>query len=180
MPLSSHGLHPFPFIVGCSRSGKSLLKAMLDAHPEMAVAVETHFVAGVARNRRRYEGSDRFRTEIFLRDLVAGSALSELGLDQDEVRAAAASGRMADCPSAVRELFAIHARRWGKTRFGNRTAIHVLSMPWISSARGSIHPPGQGRPGHGPGPDRRQVRTEHRARGSPAVAAADPPGSERR
>ncbi|MFL5904355.1 MAG: sulfotransferase [Solirubrobacteraceae bacterium] len=34
----------FPFVVGCSRSGTTLLRALLDAHPLVAVPPESHFV----------------------------------------------------------------------------------------------------------------------------------------
>jgi hypothetical protein len=40
------------FIVGCERSGTTLLQRMLDSHPELAVAYETHFLAKVVRGLR--------------------------------------------------------------------------------------------------------------------------------
>jgi hypothetical protein len=38
---------PFPIVVGCIRSGTTLLRAMLDAHPEMAVPPESSFIAAL-------------------------------------------------------------------------------------------------------------------------------------
>src|SRR5215210_1328508 len=38
---------PAPFICGATRSGTTLLRLMLDAHPEMAIPSETHFVPDV-------------------------------------------------------------------------------------------------------------------------------------
>ena len=35
---------PAPFVVGVGRSGTTLLRLMLDAHPELAIPPETHFV----------------------------------------------------------------------------------------------------------------------------------------
>src|SRR5918993_4574978 len=35
---------PAPFIVGVNRSGTTLLRMMLDSHPELAIPPETHFV----------------------------------------------------------------------------------------------------------------------------------------
>src|SRR3954454_5856583 len=46
----------FPFVVGCSRSGTTLLRAMLDAHPQLAIPPESHFVVahdGVPGRRLR-------------------------------------------------------------------------------------------------------------------------------
>ena len=38
------GRPPAPFVVGVGRSGTTLLRLMLDAHPELAIPPETHFV----------------------------------------------------------------------------------------------------------------------------------------
>jgi len=35
---------PAPFVVGLTRSGTTLLRMMLDAHPLLAIPPETHFV----------------------------------------------------------------------------------------------------------------------------------------
>src|SRR5207249_6019770 len=39
---------PFPVVVGCPRSGTSLLAVMLDSHSQLAVPPETSFLAIVA------------------------------------------------------------------------------------------------------------------------------------
>ena len=39
---------PAPFVVGVNRSGTTLLRMMLDAHPELAIPPETHFVPEVS------------------------------------------------------------------------------------------------------------------------------------
>ena len=41
-PLRAHRARPF--VVGVGRSGTTLLRMMLDAHPELAIPPETHFV----------------------------------------------------------------------------------------------------------------------------------------
>ena len=42
---------PLPVVVGCPRSGTSLLAVMLDSHPEVAVPPETSFIGAVAMSR---------------------------------------------------------------------------------------------------------------------------------
>ena len=37
-------MNPYVFFVGCSRSGTTLLRRIGDAHPELAVAPEQHWV----------------------------------------------------------------------------------------------------------------------------------------
>jgi len=36
--------NPFLFVVGCPRSGTTLLQRMLDSHPRLAVTNDTHFI----------------------------------------------------------------------------------------------------------------------------------------
>ena len=42
-------LLPSPFIVGMPRSGTTLLRLMLDAHPELAIPLETHFLRALVK-----------------------------------------------------------------------------------------------------------------------------------
>jgi hypothetical protein len=37
-------MNPFVFIVGCPRSGTTLLQRLLDCHPQVAVTPETHWI----------------------------------------------------------------------------------------------------------------------------------------
>ncbi len=39
------------FVVGCPRSGTTMLRLMLDSHPKIAVPPESHFVVGLCRHR---------------------------------------------------------------------------------------------------------------------------------
>ena len=51
-PLDPGGDVPFPFVVGESRSGTTLLRVMLDAHPSMAVPPESYFITELAWGSR--------------------------------------------------------------------------------------------------------------------------------
>src|SRR6266540_4211130 len=87
----------FPFVVGCSRSGTTLLRAMLDAHPLLAVPPESHFALepDVRRLRRALRREPWFALwEVEAPDLR--------GLDVAE---------------AVRALFAAYAAKHGKPRY---------------------------------------------------------------
>ena len=43
---------PAPFVVGVGRSGTTLLRLMLDAHPQLAIPAETHFVPQLIESAR--------------------------------------------------------------------------------------------------------------------------------
>ena len=48
---------PAPFVVGMNRSGTTLVRMMLDSHPELTIPPETHFVPDVIRACRRRSGT---------------------------------------------------------------------------------------------------------------------------
>jgi hypothetical protein len=105
--------HVFPFVVGCSRSGTTLLRAMLDSHPELAVPPESHFaLARSARSLRR-----ALRREPWF-------ALWEI---------AAPDVRRLDCADAVRALFAAYAATRRKPRYADKTPHYVSHLPRLAA-----------------------------------------------
>ena len=44
--------NPYVFIVGCPRSGTTLLQRMIDAHRQIAITRETHWIAKRFERRR--------------------------------------------------------------------------------------------------------------------------------
>ena len=75
---SSQGRPPFPFFVGCGRSGTTLLRAMFDSHSQMAVPPESWFVTAMARRRRRYVRADRLDHDRFLAENVGNGPAIDL------------------------------------------------------------------------------------------------------
>jgi hypothetical protein len=121
--LADVGLRPlpFPFMVGCGRSGTTLLRAMVDAHPAVAVPPESPFVVAVARE----EPFDRDR---FLDQLCASDRFALWELDRTTVDAELRRGRTANAPDAVRTLFATYAAARGKPRWADKTPGNVLHV----------------------------------------------------
>src|SRR5688572_25664520 len=63
---------PVPFVVGVNRSGTTLLRMMLDSHPELAVPPETHFVPALFKEiQKGRAGGERMTTEDVVAFLVA-------------------------------------------------------------------------------------------------------------
>jgi hypothetical protein len=104
---------PFPFVVGCSRSGTTLLRAMLDAHPALAVPPESHFALApsVGALRRALRREPWF-------------ALWEI--DAPDLRGL-------DCADAVRALFAAYAAAQGKPRYADKTPHYVSHLPLLAT-----------------------------------------------
>jgi hypothetical protein len=128
---------PFLFVVGCGRSGTTVLRTVLDAHPDLAVAHEGRFVAPLARRRARYERPDGFAVDAFVADMREDRAVrTNLGMDEADLRAALGgdgAAPVADYPDAVRRVFAHYAARQGKARYGDKMPGYVLRIPVLAA-----------------------------------------------
>jgi Sulfotransferase family len=124
--------HPFTFVVGCGRSGTTVLRTVLDAHPDLAVAHEGRFVAPLGLRRSRYERPEGFDTDQLVADLLADRAVrTNLELDEDDLRAALAPP-VPDFATATRRVFAHYAARQGKSRYGDKFPGYVLRMDLLA------------------------------------------------
>jgi hypothetical protein len=123
---------PFTFVVGCGRSGTTVLRTVLDAHPSLAVAHEGRFVAPLGLRRSRYERPEGFDTDRLMADLLADRAVrTNLELDEDDLRAALAAG-VRDFADATRRVFAHYAGKRGKARYGDKFPGYVLRMDLVA------------------------------------------------
>lgn len=111
----------FPFLTGCHRSGTTLLRVIFDAHPDMAVPSESQFWNAFARRRSRYEHADGIAVEALLDDLHAEERYRRWHLPRAEARAALSEPHVRTFPDAVRAIYALFARRAGKTRYADKT-----------------------------------------------------------
>lgn len=125
---------PFPFFVGCGRSGTTLVRSMFDSHPDMAVVYESFFVSRLLRHRRRYERSGAFDHDRFTAELAGHFAFRKLGLSADEVAGYLTQRLPATTADALRMVYAQHAERQGKHRYGDKTPLYVNVLPVLADA----------------------------------------------
>jgi hypothetical protein len=127
-PARPAGLDVFPFLVGSGRSGTTLLRAIFDSHPELAVPDEVSFIIRLARPHyaRRYGWPRRFEPEPLVDLLLGNASLRRWGLSEDEVRTAVLEPAATSFAEAVRRLYAAYAAGRGKSRYADKTPMHVL------------------------------------------------------
>jgi len=127
--------NPMLFVVGCPRSGTTLLQRMLDHHPKLAVANDTHFaVRALYKSAPRYIGHAIRGNEIPLDDALVDGLLDyhrfhRLGVDADEARAMAV-----DSPTYsgwIERLYTSFAVNRGKTYGAEKTPDYVRHMPLL-------------------------------------------------
>lgn len=124
---------PFPFIVGSNRSGTTLLRALLDSHPRLAVPPESYFVVSLARERERYEAGAGFDADRFASDLAGHRRFERWAVPEAELRQALDQAAPRTYPEAIRTVYALYAGRRGKPRFADKTPKYVSDIGQLAS-----------------------------------------------
>jgi hypothetical protein len=123
---------PFPVIVGVPRSGTTLLRLMLDAHPQLAIPPETGFLASADILAAR---ADRTRAARLLTSYPAQApAWTDFGLEAAPfLRAAEALPGDAGLAGVLRLFYAQYAGRQRKPRSGDKTPLYLGLMTTVAS-----------------------------------------------
>ncbi|MGP2442020.1 sulfotransferase family protein [Streptomyces sp. JW3] len=121
------------FLLGCPRSGTTLLQLMLHAHPRIALPPENRFVLPAYERRLRFGDLGRRANRTALAEWITGRAetrFHELGLDARTVAA-----RITDGPptlgSALATTLRAYAEQHGKSRWGDKRPAYALHVPEI-------------------------------------------------
>jgi len=119
---------PAPFIVGVPRSGTTLLRLMLDTHPELAIPPETYFVTNLIEAADGGAGPEQ------LADVLAGHRrFGDLGISEVELRRRLAAIERPTGGDAVRMAFGLYAEGRGKPRWGDKTPAYLNNMTEIAA-----------------------------------------------
>jgi hypothetical protein len=123
------GLEPTPFIVGVGRSGTTMLRLMLDAHPQLAIPPETHFVPDLIE---AIDGGANPEQAVEVMRSVR--QWGDLHIAPEEVLERFRALDRFEAGPALRAFYAIYAERQGKPRWGEKTPAYVRSMRQIERA----------------------------------------------
>lgn len=127
-----------PIVIGAPRSGTTLLRFMLDAHPAIAIPPETGFLAATA---------------LFDCDISSAAALHRLittfppdapawddhGVDADDLRRELEQLRPYDAGEGFRAFYRLYARRQDKPRYGDKTPMHTEHVALIERLLPEAH-----------------------------------------
>jgi hypothetical protein len=127
--LRDEGRAVAPFIVGVNRSGTTLLRLMLDAHPDLAIPPETHFLPELIR--RANHGNTRLR---IIRSLTAHPRWGDFGVDPKDLRKRTREIKPLSATAVARAFYELYAESQGKPRWGDKTPRYMRSMPRIARA----------------------------------------------
>lgn len=118
---------PAPFVVGASRSGTTLLRLMLDAHSELSLPPETHFIPAAAGAWSRSASAAQC-----LETITASERWPDLGLGSERFLELVERVPELTLSDLLRAIYSAYANERGKRRWGDKTPWYVLRMPLIA------------------------------------------------
>lgn len=116
---------PCFFVVGCPRSGTTLLQRILDHHPSLAVGYDTHFIPQSVRRFALDE--DPILTPELVARVKGHRRFSRLGLPEETVMEAASASKTFS--EFVSRLYGAFAAIHGKTLAGEKSPGYCRHIP---------------------------------------------------
>ena len=119
---------PFVFVVGCPRSGTTLLQRMLDNHPQLTIANDTHFITRAAKRVLRKDPQPLLTPELAA---AVGSyrRFYRMGLSEKDVEIAAEN--CLTYAAFVSRLYAQRGQKFQKDLSGEKTPDNCRNMPLL-------------------------------------------------
>jgi hypothetical protein len=128
-----------PIVIGAPRSGTTLLRFMLDAHPDLAIPPETGFLVPCAQQAS--QGTvlleDFFQT-------VTGYPPEAPGWDDFQIPAESFLARLNTIEpftvaDGIRAFYELYAARFGKSRWGDKTPLYCMHTQSIEALLPEAH-----------------------------------------
>ncbi len=118
---------PAPFVCGVTRSGTTLVRLMLDSHPDLAIPGETHWVPKLIKAAERGKQTP----DDFAEMIIDHKRWGDFHLDGEELRERIRAIKPANAADTIRAFYLLYAEREGKTRYGDKTPGYIKEMPRI-------------------------------------------------
>lgn len=124
-------MNPYLFIVGCPRSGTTLLRRMVDAHPLIAIpSSEQHWLAKWFERRRGVTHEGLVRPEL-MSELLSYEKFVRTGIAREDLERLIAADKPPTYSSFVRGVFDLYGEARGKPLAGDKTPGNVRFIPTL-------------------------------------------------
>jgi Sulfotransferase family len=122
--------NPFVFIVGSPRSGTTLLRRIVDAHPDVAITRETHWIT------KLLEGEDAVSTDApvtpeVLARLRAHPKFTRMEVDKAELDRLVSRETPVSYAELVTRIFDLYGEARGKRLVGDKVPDYVRNVPLL-------------------------------------------------
>jgi hypothetical protein len=122
---------PMPVIVGAPRSGTTLLRVMLDAHPELAIPPETGFLT----LGPKFRGTGDELRQQFFRGITnfphEASAWPDFQLSEESFWLTLSQIEPFTISEGYRAFYRMYAGRFDKPRWGDKTPLYCMDIKTI-------------------------------------------------
>jgi hypothetical protein len=119
--------NPYVFVVGCPRSGTTLLQRMVNAHPQIAITPETHWVPRLFKKRSGLTAEGLVTPEL-ISHLLELPKFTRLGIGREELLKLIGNGQPVSYPRFVTGVFDLYGKRQGKALVGDKTPGYVRTV----------------------------------------------------
>lgn len=119
--------NPYVFIVGCPRSGTTLLQRIVNAHSQIAITPESHWIPTLF-DKHKGLTPEGLVTPAIIPYLLAHPKFSDLGIERNEIEALLERVQSTPYSNFITQLFDLYGKTKGKALVGNKTPGFVRRL----------------------------------------------------
>lgn len=125
---ANNPISPYVFVVGCPRSGTTLLQRMLDNHPQLTIANDTHFICRPVKDILRRDPDPAMSPKL-LDGVLKYRSTHRMGLkDSDIKQAASDSDTYAEF---ISKMYTLRGSMQRKNFSGEKTPDYCRQIPTL-------------------------------------------------
>jgi hypothetical protein len=130
---------PMPIIVGAPRSGTTLLRFMLDSHPELAIPPETGFLHPACDLKRQGGETPEDVFQLLTSFPSDAPCWPDFDIEANRLRSELHRIQPFDVASGMRAFYRLYAERFNKRRFGDKTPSYCEHIERIGELLPEAH-----------------------------------------
>ena len=124
--------NPYVFIVGCPRSGTTLLQRLVNAHPDIAITPETHWIPRLYARAWALRSDGPVKRKL-IRRVLGHPKFARLKISPEEIGRLTGKGRPSSYENLVSRIFDLYGERQKKPLVGDKTPDYVRSIETLHS-----------------------------------------------
>jgi hypothetical protein len=121
-------MNPYVFIVGASRSGTTLLRRIVDAHPDIAITRETHWITKLLDRNNGISHDQPVGPELLGR-LATVEKFTRMDVDHAALERLLERTEPVFYAEFVSTVFDLYGKAQGKPLVGDKVPTYVLDIP---------------------------------------------------
>jgi hypothetical protein len=123
-------VNPYVFIVGCPRSGTTLLRRLVDTHSHIAIIHQSRFIPNFFERRRGLTPEGLVTTKLVDR-LLEARGVKNLETSREMLESLVEAGEPVSYSTFVTGIFDLYGKGQGKRLVGDKTPAYVRRIPTL-------------------------------------------------